>query len=182
MYQGDYMELSILNFIQSLRNPLFDLFFEVLTTLGNRGEIFFALIFLVMLKRKNWKFGKYTLFSLIITVACVELLLKPIVQRPRPFIASPTVQLIIDQPSGFSFPSGHAASAFVVATMFYLNNMPYKKTILVCAFLMAFSRLYVYVHYPSDVIAGSLLGVSIAIAVNKLMINSKIKQSKFEKM
>lgn len=182
MYQGDYMELSILNFIQSLRNPIFDLFFEVLTTLGNRGELFFALIFVVMLNRKNWKFGRYTLFALILTVASVELIFKPIVQRPRPFIANPAVLLIIDQPSGFSFPSGHAASAFVVAMMFYLNNMPYKKTIMVCAALMAFSRLYVYVHYPSDVIAGSLLGIFIALAVNKLMINSKIKQSKFEKM
>lgn len=182
MYQGDYMELSILNFIQSLRNPILDLFFEVLTTLGNRGEIFFALIFVAMLNRKNWKLGRYSLFALIITVASVELLFKPIFQRPRPFMEVGAIKLIIDQPGGYSFPSGHAASAFVVATMFYLNNMPYKKTIMVCAALMAFSRLYVYVHYPSDVIAGSLLGIVIALGVNKLMINSKIKQSKFEKM
>lgn len=156
------MELMLLDLIQKLRTPLLDSFFAFLTTMGNHGEIWFVFIIAAFLKKETRKIGYLAIFALIIEVILVSGIIKPIVMRPRPFIANPAVQLIVDAPKGASFPSGHAASSFAVAMVFYFSKFKLRKTMLSVAILMAASRLYVYVHYPSDILVGALIGTCIA--------------------
>lgn len=168
------MGLDFLDFIQRFRTPVLDVFFKYLTILGNHGEIWIAIILFLYLCKREKRVAKFALFALVIE-AFLIFLIKNIVQRPRPFISNPVVSLILNNPSGYSFPSGHAASAFAVATFLYLRNIRYKKFIILIAFLMAFSRLYVYVHYLSDVLVGSLIGILVGIFTNYLYEREVIK-------
>ena len=80
------------------------------------------------------------------------------------------IDTIIKQPSGYSFPSGHSASSFACATAIFMKNKRMGIFAYVLAALIAFSRLYFYVHFPTDVLTGSVLGVLVGIAVNKLLV------------
>ena len=168
------MGLEILDFIQRFRHPVLDVFFKYLTILGNHGEIWIAIILFLYLCRKEKRIAKFAFFSLLFEAVLISII-KNIIQRPRPFISNPVVSLILNNPSGYSFPSGHAASAFAVATFLYLRNIRYKNIIISIAFSMAFSRLYVYVHYLSDVLVGSLIGILVGIFMNYLYEREVIK-------
>ena len=94
-----------------------------------------------------------------------NLILKNLFARQRPFSRVEDIVLLIAEPSEFSFPSGHTLSSFTAATVIFLHS----KKAGICAFLLAiaiaFSRMYLFVHYPSDIIAGMLLGIIVAISV-----------------
>lgn len=159
------MELQILDMIQSIRIPILDKFFVVFTTLGNHGEIWFAIIIVMLFTKKYRKIAIFAIAALLLEVVMVEGIIKNIFARPRPFIADGSFQLLIPIPSGYSFPSGHTASSFAIAGVLWFNKVPYRKTIMTLAALMGFSRLYLYVHYPSDVIVGAILGLLIGWVV-----------------
>lgn len=160
------MELSILNWIQTLRTPMLDRFSALFTSLGDHGEIWFIILLILFVMKKTRKVAILGLIAISVEVVLISGIIKPIVMRPRPFYANP-VDLIISVPRGSSFPSGHAASSFAVAMILYFNNIKYKPIYISLAILMAFSRLYAYVHYPSDVLVGTLLGIFIAYEVTK---------------
>lgn len=168
------MGLDVLDFIQRFRHPVLDVFFKYLTILGNHGEIWIAIILFLYLCRKEKRIAKFAFFALLIEAVLISVI-KNIIQRPRPFLENSLISLMLNEPSGYSFPSGHAASAFAVATFLYLRNIRYKKFIISIAFLMAFSRLYVYVHYLSDVLIGSLIGILVGIFTNYLYEREVIK-------
>lgn len=155
------MELAILDWIQTLRTGWLDAFFTFYTTIGNHGEIWIAMIVIMLTQKKTRKLALFAIMGLLLELVLVEEVIKPLVVRARPFIANPSFELFIKTPSGYSFPSGHTASSFSFATLIYLANLKYKNIILFLAALMAFSRLYVYVHYPTDILGGILLGVAI---------------------
>ncbi len=94
-----------------------------------------------------------------------ELGIKNLVCRPRPFVVNPDVVLNIPPPSGYSFPSGHSCSSFAAATVLVIYDRRIGIPALCVAALVAFSRMYNYVHYPSDVFFGIMLGVAAALAV-----------------
>lgn len=169
------MDIHILDFIQTLRNPALDKFFKVFSTLGDHGEIWIFIIFLVYFKRRNKSLVLFSILSLVITVIGVEFIIKPFVQRPRPFIVNPHIETLL-RPGGYSFPSGHTATSIALMTMMALNDVSYKFVYITLALLMAFSRLYLYVHYPSDVIVGILLGFFIGYLMHKIMIKLKKPQ------
>jgi undecaprenyl-diphosphatase len=88
-------------------------------------------------------------------------LAKPLIGRVRPCDVNTAVQLLIARPADFSFPSGHSASSFAAVFALYFRGARLWKPALALAVLIAFSRLYLYVHYPSDVLAGILIGAAI---------------------
>ncbi len=167
------MEIRILDFLQTLRTPFLDKFFSIFTLLGNRGEIWILIFIVLFFNKKTKSVAIYGFIALVLSALSIEVIIKPIIQRPRPFVANPLIELLIKEPFGYSFPSGHATSSFAAAFFLYLNKVKYRTVYLLLAILMAFSRLYVYVHYPSDVLVGVLLGMLIALGVNKQMKKDK---------
>lgn len=169
------MDYMILELIQKIRTPFLDNFFVFFTRIGNAAEIWLLVILILFINKKTRKLAYFALAALALELALVELVIKPLIQRPRPFIGYDQIELLISAPNSYSFPSGHAASSFAIVAFLYLNNIKYKNILLFMAFLMAFSRLYLFVHFPSDVLVGIIVGTLIAYLVNKLMIKSNNK-------
>ena len=106
--------------------------------------------------------------SLLLSLVINNLMLKNIIARPRPYDMIEGLKTLVAAPTDFSFPSGHTASSFAAATVLFLT-LPKKYGIpaIILAALMGFSRLYIGVHYPTDVLAGLISGVLIAIITVK---------------
>lgn len=137
-------DIGVLYLIQdSLRSPILTSFLEFMTDLGNNGYVWIALAVLLMTIRKCRKAGLTTMLALVINVILANGILKHLVQRP----------------ADWSFPSGHASASFAAAFVLY-HYLPKKFSIVmfVLAALISFSRLYLGVHYPTDVFAGVFVG------------------------
>ena len=156
------MDMTILNFLQQFTHPILDAFFVFFTRIGDYGELWIFICLLFMLKKNTRRAGFLGIVALIIEAILVMVVLKPMFDRPRPYIVN-DFPILIPTPSGSSFPSGHTAASFAVAFVLYFNKVPYRKTIMVLAGLMAYSRLYLYVHYPSDILFGIFVALLIAI-------------------
>lgn len=152
-------ELAILNWIQgNLRCGLLDAFFPVFTTLCNHGELWIALS-IVLLLRKGRRMdglclGAGELTNLVIT----NLTLKPLIGRIRPFAVNTVAELLIAMPGDASFPSGHTACSFAAAAALKAVGSPLWKPVAGVAVLMGISRLYLYVHWPTDILGGMVIG------------------------
>lgn len=156
------MDIAILQWIQTWSSPFLNQFFAIYTRLGDHAELWIGIALVLMLNKKTRKIGYFALFALLLELILVSGILKPIVMRVRPFEVA-NFDILIPVPRGSSFPSGHGASAFAMAgTFFFFIKGKQRWIFLGLAALMAFSRLYVFVHYPSDVLVGSLIGFGIA--------------------
>ncbi|MBQ2765177.1 MAG: phosphatase PAP2 family protein [Firmicutes bacterium] len=137
---------------------------NAITTSGNGGIIWIILcVILICFKKTRW-IGIAAAISLALVGILNNEIIKPIVERPRPFLQQ-EIELLIAAPGGFSFPSGHTSSSFAVATAVFLKNKKIGIPALMFAALVGFSRLYFFVHFPSDVFVGMLEGIFVAIAV-----------------
>ena len=159
---------TVLRFVQDrCHNPLTDSVFPVITELGEAGFIWIALalVMLALGKKRGWTTtGWLVLFSMLLGLLIGEAGIKNIVCRPRPFMAiAPGPELLIPRPDGWSFPSGHSCSSFAAATAIFLKDKRWGSAAFVLAGLIAFSRVFLFVHWPSDVVAGALLGVLCAL-------------------
>lgn len=152
-------EIFVLDFIQThLRSNIGDIIIPLISHLGDGGMIWLALALALLIYPKTRKIGAAIMVSLILEIICCNLLLKPLVARIRPCDVNTAVQLLVPAPNDFSFPSGHTGAAFAAASALYFNRSSLRFPTLVLAVLMGFSRLYLYVHYPTDVLAGAALG------------------------
>ncbi len=157
------MELSILDFIHQYLNFNFlDLFFKIITYSGNNGAIFIVFSIILLINKKTRKLGLYCLVSLAIGALITNVSLKPLIVRTRPYEYS-NIMIKILKPTDYSFPSGHTTAGFAIAFTLLKERFTYGKQkiylyVLAFAILMAYSRLYFYVHFPSDVLAGVLIG------------------------
>lgn len=159
------VEFSILDFIQNqFRTPFGDFVMPLISKLGNGGIIWLVLSGLLCVFPKYRKAGVTMLTALALDVLLCNVMLKPLVGRMRPFTVNTGMELLINAPKDFSFPSGHTAASFAAAfaLLFVKNKLWIPSMIL--ASLIAFSRLYLYVHYPTDVLAGILLGLIVSVA------------------
>ena len=128
------------------------------------------LVFIVMMCIKKMRKTGFAVIGATLSVLLFgELILKHIVCRPRPFVINGAIELIITAPSGFSFPSSHTATCFAMATAIYLFHKRLGIIAYIYAALVAFSRMYLYVHYPSDVIGGIALGIGCGIGTVALV-------------
>ena len=92
-------------------------------------------------------------------------ILKPLIARARPCHIDMAVELLVERPTSFSFPSGHTCSSAVGATVLTLANKKFGYAAIPVAALIAFSRLYVFVHFPTDVLVGAILGITLGLVV-----------------
>lgn len=152
-------ELSVLDFLQEhLRCAFLDMLFPLLTKLGNGGILWILLTAVLLAIPKTRKVGLAVACALLLELLVCNLLAKPLVARPRPFSYRPELQLLISAPNDFSFPSGHTGASFAAASALFFRGNRLWIPACVLAVLIAFSRLYLYVHFPSDVFAGAFLG------------------------
>jgi len=153
-------ELSILDWIQTLHNPILDQIMVFITRLGNAGAIWILLTVVLILIPKTRKTGVIAAFVLIVDVLLCDITLKNIVGRIRPYDVNTGVHLLISKPHGWSFPSGHTSASFAVVTALYLaREKKLWKPVLILALLIAISRMYLYVHYPTDIFGGIVVGI-----------------------
>ena len=158
------MDSSVLLWIQNnMRSDLLTSFFKFITSLGDSGAIWILITVLLLIFSKTRKTGYICASSLSTSFIVNNLILKNLIARPRPYVTIPDLTALIPFPHDFSFPSGHTAASFAVATVIYLT-VPKKYGIpaLILATLIAFPRLYLGVHYPTDVLAGILTATFIA--------------------
>lgn len=165
------MELKILDMIQTIRVPWLDQLMIAVTALGDGGALWLVTAAVLLLIPKTRRVGAAMAVSLFLEVLCCNLILKPLVARLRPCDVNTAVQLLIDRPMGYSFPSGHTGASFAAASALYFGKSRLWIPAGAIAVLIAFSRLYLYVHYPSDVLAGAIIGIAFgclaAVLANK---------------
>ena len=164
------IDSSILFFIQeNLKCNFLDSIMPIISAIGNDGIFFILLGLFLVLFKKYRPCGVTILTALLFSFIICNVILKPTIARIRPFDIYPDVTMLIPKLSDFSFPSGHSSISFAFATSVF---MYYKKTgIAACvlACLIAFSRLYLFVHYPTDVLAGIILGIFCGVTANWLI-------------
>lgn len=158
---------AILLWIQEhVRQDFLSPIVKFITHLGDAGWCWILLAVILLIVKKTRKIGLVTAVSLLSSYVVNNLILKNLVARVRPYEAVDGLQRIIEAQSDFSFPSGHSASSFAAAVViFMLCPRKYGVPALVLAFLIALSRLYVGVHYPTDVLTGVISGTVIAVIV-----------------
>lgn len=142
-----------------------------ITSLADDGWFWIALSIILLFPKKTRKAGIAALLALLINLFFTNIALKNLVARIRPYDVIEGLTVLIDKLKSFSFPSGHTACSFAAAYAYYLC-LPKKKwgiAALVLAGLIGFSRLYVGVHYPTDVIGGALVGMFAAWIASKLV-------------
>lgn len=164
------IDFSVLYWIQvHLRTAVLDVFFPLITKLGNSGFFWIILGIVLLCIRKTRVCGICVLVCLAVDAVIGEVILKHIFCRIRPCVVRPISDMLISTPSTYSFPSGHSASSFTAATAIFFHSRHAGTAAYVLAALIAFSRLYCYVHFPSDVIAGMLLGICVAAILTPRM-------------
>lgn len=155
------IEFRILDFIQGMQTPVGDAVMCFITKLGNAGMIWIVLAVILLLIPKTRKTGIIILAALCIDLVVCNGILKNLFARIRPCDVNTQIQLLIARPDDFSFPSGHTAASFAaVAALYFSGERKLWKPALVLACLIAFSRLYLYVHYPTDILGGILVGIA----------------------
>ena len=174
------LDTAALDAIQGMRCAFLDAVMPFISKLGDGGAIWIALTLVLMLFRKTRRTGYMLALSLVLGLLIGNLTLKPLIARVRPYDANPYFVLLIDRLSDYSFPSGHTLASFEAAAVLLMQYRAKAVPALVLALLIAFSRLYlVHVHYPSDVLAGVLLGVAFACiaraAVRRMTARSRIE-------
>ena len=152
------MEFMILDWIQTLRTPWLDGFMVFVSSLGNFGAVWIILAVVLLLLPKYRRVGALLACALLIDLVVCNVLLKPLVARPRPYDLNQMMEYLIDRPRGWSFPSGHTAASFAAATALLLGRSRLWIPCGILAVLIAFSRLYLYVHFPTDVLGGAAVG------------------------
>ena len=173
-FLAEGFDLPILDWIAAtLWCPFLDAVMPVITMLGDAGIFWMIIAAMLLLFKKTRRVGLGMGFAMLMGLLLCNLTLKPLCQRPRPYdyqydVFGKMIPLIIERQHDFSFPSGHTIASFEAAGVIMLNNKKWGIAALILACLIAFSRLYLYVHYPTDVLVSIVLGLALALFGNWL--------------
>lgn len=168
------IEFDILYFLQSIHTPWLDVFMKEITGLGDHG-IFWIITGAVLLCFKKTRImGLCVILSLAAGFLIGNMFLKNLIARARPCWIDDSIPLLIKNPRDYSFPSGHTLSSFEGAVSIWLYDRKWGTPALALAVLIGFSRMYLFVHFPTDVLAGLFLGVLIAVLVHSMVEGRKI--------
>ncbi len=161
-----HFDQTFLFFIRDHWHSVFlDPVMKAATMAGNRGSIWILLSLLLLIPKKTRAYGMLTIAALLLATLLGEGLIKHLVQRSRPYTDFPSVHLQISPSPTYSFPSGHTASSFAAATVLSRYLKKYSPLFWAIAALIAFSRLYLFMHYPTDVVFGIFIGLCCGGAV-----------------
>lgn len=150
---------DIIYFVQDfLKCGFLDAVMPVITALCDGGIFWIICGVALLFFRKYRKYGVVLLLTMLLGSLIGNELIKPLVERARPCHLDATVPLLIDRPESFSFPSGHTVSSVISATVLTRADRRFGYAAIPLAVLIAFSRIYLFVHFPTDVLAGALLG------------------------
>lgn len=160
------IDFSFLNFIQeTVRCAFLDVIMAFFSYIGEGGIIWFLIAVPMLFFKKTRSWGIMIIISMTVAFLAGELIIKNLVCRDRPFVNLNVSDLPVLHASGFSFPSSHSSTGFAAAAVLFMMNKKYGTASIVLACVIAFSRLYNYVHYPSDILGGMLLGIASALLV-----------------
>lgn len=151
---------------EHLRNPVLTSVLSFYTHLGDKGLLFIALALLLLVFRQSRKGGAAALTGMLLGLLVTNVTIKPLVARARPWVVMEGFTALVAEHDPNSFPSGHSCSAFAFAAAVCMT-LPWRwarVTALIAAAVMALSRLYVGVHFPSDVLVGTLIGTLCGLA------------------
>ena len=161
------MELSFLYAIP--RTQILDSIFLLITKIaGSYGQLWAVVGLALLIPKKTRWTGIAVLISYVAVYIFGQMILKNLISRPRPCHVDQAFEMLVARPSSSSFPSTHSAWAFAAATAIF---MKYKKAgiaAFIVAALIAFSRMYMFLHYPTDVLCGIIFGVILGIAADKI--------------
>ena len=171
-----HLDWNIFKFIENyLWNPVLDVIMKVITLSGQEGIIFFIVALAYLLSGivkhngRNKKIAVAIVISICVMTVLNNLLIKDLVARVRPFNfdwsqfswgGEFNYPDIVSRPTSWSFPSGHASSAFAAGFACFYYDKKYGSLLLIFADIMAFSRIYVHAHYFTDVLAGAVVGIT----------------------
>ena len=182
-------DLPILDWIQAhLQSSLMDTIMPIITLFGEGGIFWIAWAVLLLLIPKTRKTGLGMAIALVLGLLVCNVTLKPLVARIRPYDFQEQlgvyINLLIERQHDFSFPSGHTIASFEASVVLMKNSKKMGIPALIIAILVSFSRLYLYVHYPSDVLVSVVLGTAFAFLGNWLagimMAKVPAKKGKYE--
>ena len=162
------MEAAILLALQSMRVPGITELMALFSALGNMGFIWIVIGVVCLFFAEKRPTGICIFLTIAVVYIVSEVILEPTIARVRPCDASIGVNAVIGvSHSGYSFPSGHTTISFAIATVICMMSDSHKSKIsaVLLAIIIAFSRLYLGVHYPTDVLAGMLIGIVLAVIV-----------------
>ena len=161
------MELSFLYSIP--RTQFLDSFFLAVTNIaGSYGQLWLCVGILLLFFKKTRSTGIAVLISYIAVYVFGQFILKNLISRPRPCHVDETFELLVKRPSSSSFPSTHSSWAFGGATAIFMKFRKAGIASFVVATLIAFSRMYMFLHYPTDILAGMIMGIVFGIAAVKI--------------
>jgi len=169
---AEAFDLPILDWIQAnMQSEFLDTIMPIITMFGDAGIFWIACALVLLLIPKTRKIGLGMGIALILGLLVCNVTLKPLIQRMRPYDYQMSIlgkawndfllagKLLVETPHDFSFPSGHTIASFEACTVLMLSNKKLGIPATILAALIAFSRMYLYVHYPTDVIASVILGI-----------------------
>ena len=170
-----YFDLPILEWIaEYLRCAFLDAVMPIITLLGDGGIFWIAIAVILLFLPKYRKVGLAMGAALLLGVLVCNVTMKPLFARIRPYdlqleYSGKEIKLLIAAQHDFSFPSGHTLASFEAATVLAIHNKKLGIPALILACLIAFSRLYLYVHYPTDVLFSVVMGIGFAFLGNYLV-------------
>ena len=172
-------EFAFLDWLYQFRNPVMNAISIFFDYAGAHGEIWIAFTLLLLLFRRTRKAGCAMATALVLYLLAGDCILKPLFARPRPCDVNTAITILVKRPHGHSFPSGHTASGVAAAYALWLQNRKLGAPALVLAAFIAFTRLYLYVHFPTDILGGAVLGIvlgAVASAIANYVANHFKKQ------
>lgn len=153
---------KILENIQNIfKCKFFDWLMPKITVLGDGGIIWIIIGLCMIISKKYRKNGVLVLAGLVLGLIIGNGFVKNIVQRPRPCWIDTDFQMLIGVPKDYSFPSGHTQASCIAATIVTLTNKKIGFVVIPMALLIGFSRMYLYVHFPTDILGGMVIGITI---------------------
>ena len=162
------MEFSFLYAIP--RTEVLDSFFLGLTRVaGSYGQLWLIIAALLLIFKKTRRAGISVLIAYMAVYLLGQIILKQLISRPRPCQIDQAFALLVARPSSSSFPSTHSAWAFGAATAIFMRHRKLGSAAYAVAALIAFSRLYMFLHFPTDVLFGTALGIALGVLAHWIM-------------